>query len=366
MDTSPAQQPASFPAEGTLSAVHAVSFSGAGGEYFRIWIVNVLLSLITLGIYSAWAKVRRMNYFYRHTSLAGSSFEYHAQPLAILKGRILAVVLLVVWNIAPEIHPFVFVVVFIAGFCILPWLITSALRFRLHNSGYRGLRFRFLGRVKEAAKVFVLWPLLVVITLGIAYPYFKWQTKRFFFGHAAFGSLQAKFNAPVGPFYRIYVFVTFLAVLIPFAAGLVIIVFFRDMFGDASASNPRELAEWTILLIFGPGVLIALIIYMSIWSFIRARIHVVCWDGLTLAEHRVSCQLNPWKFSGIALLNLLLIFLTFGLYKPFSDIRLAGLLARSIELHCAGDLSNALAGAAAQTRAAGEEAAELFDVEIGL
>jgi uncharacterized membrane protein YjgN (DUF898 family) len=317
-------------------------------------------------VYSAWAKVRRMNYFYRHTSLAGSSFEYHGQPIAILKGRILAVLLLVAWNVAPEIHPVFFLVVFIAGLCILPWLITSALRFRLHNSGYRGLRFRFLGRIGEAAKVFLLYPLFVVITLGLAYPYFKWRTKKFFFGHAAFGSLQAKFNAPVRPFYRIYIFVAFLAVLIPLVVALSLIVYFRNTFGDGSVSDPRELADWAKLLFIAPAVLISFILYLSIWAFIRARIHVVCWDGLTVGEHRLSCQLNSWKFAGIALLNLLLIFLTLGLYKPFSDIRLAGLLAQSIQLHCAGDLSNALAGAAAETRAAGEEAAELFDVDIGL
>src|SRR5512145_1992685 len=27
-------------------------FTGEGGEYFRIWIVNILLSIVTLGIYS--------------------------------------------------------------------------------------------------------------------------------------------------------------------------------------------------------------------------------------------------------------------------------------------------------------------------
>ena len=64
-------------------------FTGTGGEYFRIWIVNVMLSVVTLGIYSAWAKVRRLQYFYRHTRISGASFDYHGNPLAILKGCIL-------------------------------------------------------------------------------------------------------------------------------------------------------------------------------------------------------------------------------------------------------------------------------------
>ena len=66
-------------------------------EYFRIWIVNLLLSLVTLGIYSAWAKVRRLRYFYGHTSVDGGTFGYHASPIAILKGRLIAYAVLACW-----------------------------------------------------------------------------------------------------------------------------------------------------------------------------------------------------------------------------------------------------------------------------
>ena len=39
-----------------------IEFSGSAREYFGIWIVNLILTIITLGIYSAWAKVRRQIY----------------------------------------------------------------------------------------------------------------------------------------------------------------------------------------------------------------------------------------------------------------------------------------------------------------
>ncbi|WP_373776122.1 DUF898 family protein, partial [Neisseria dentiae] len=37
-------------------------FHGNAGEYFNIWIVNIFLTIITLGIYGPWAKVRRLRY----------------------------------------------------------------------------------------------------------------------------------------------------------------------------------------------------------------------------------------------------------------------------------------------------------------
>ncbi|MDR1708461.1 MAG: DUF898 domain-containing protein, partial [Candidatus Accumulibacter sp.] len=59
---------------------HRLSFAGSGGEYFRIWIVNLMLSIVTLGFYSPWAKVRREQYFHRNTLLDGSGFDYHGDP----------------------------------------------------------------------------------------------------------------------------------------------------------------------------------------------------------------------------------------------------------------------------------------------
>ena len=67
---------------------HQFEFTGTANEYFRIWIVNVFLSVITLGIYSAWAKVRTRQYFYANTKLDGHPFEYLGNPIAILKGNL--------------------------------------------------------------------------------------------------------------------------------------------------------------------------------------------------------------------------------------------------------------------------------------
>jgi hypothetical protein len=56
----------------------AFVFTGEWTEYFKIWIVNVLLTIVTLGIYAAWAKVRKRRYFYANTKLFGHTFEYLA------------------------------------------------------------------------------------------------------------------------------------------------------------------------------------------------------------------------------------------------------------------------------------------------
>ena len=94
-----------------------ISFEADGAEYFRIWITNIALTVVTLGIYSAWAKVRRQQYFYRTTRLDGSSFDYHGQPLAILKGRLVGFALFSTYSWAGYVSPIfaVFVAVCIAA-----------------------------------------------------------------------------------------------------------------------------------------------------------------------------------------------------------------------------------------------------------
>jgi uncharacterized membrane protein YjgN (DUF898 family) len=91
-------------------------FLGSGSEYFRIWIVNLLLSVLTVGIYSAWAKVRREQYFHRATRLAGAAFDWDASPIAILRGRVLAVVLLIAVQAASLPSPLA-----PAAFSLLAW-----------------------------------------------------------------------------------------------------------------------------------------------------------------------------------------------------------------------------------------------------
>lgn len=145
--------PADFAREATASAAPrtlALSFTGDGREYFRIWVVNLFLTLATFGIYSAWAKVRRLQYFDRNTILAGASFDFHGNPKAVLVGRMLSVLLLVAYHYAFGFST-TFGLVTIAGLLLaFPYLMRGALRFRLGNTSYRGLRLGFDGTVGQA------------------------------------------------------------------------------------------------------------------------------------------------------------------------------------------------------------------------
>ncbi len=181
-----------------------VVFTGNAGEYFGIWIVNLLLSIITLGIYSAWAKVRRKKYFYNNTLIDGVGFDYHASPIAILKGRIIAVILFVLYQVLAGFSPVAAVVLLIAFLFALPWIVVRGLTFNARNSSHRGLRFDFDGSYLQAALTFVLYPILVVITLGLALPFVAQRVNQFAFNHHKFGISRFQMQALVKDFYMVY------------------------------------------------------------------------------------------------------------------------------------------------------------------
>ena len=142
-------------------------FHGKTGEYFGIWIVNVLLSIVTLGIYSAWAKVRNKQYFYGNSELAEERFEYLAKPLQILLGRIIAVVLVIIWAVSPMVSELLQVILMLAFVAIMPILVVKNLRFDSRVTRYRNVRFDFVGSYGGAYMALMVMPFIGMLIFAV-------------------------------------------------------------------------------------------------------------------------------------------------------------------------------------------------------
>ena len=169
-----------------------IIFSGSAGEYFRIWIVNLFLTVLTLGIYAAWARVRTRRYFHAHTLLAGQSFDYLANPWYILKGNLVIVTGFLIYMFVNSYDPLYSIAVLIVFYLVLPFLIYKSLRFNAYNTTYRNIRFRFLGSLKESYKTYLLIPMLIPLTLGLIVPYWMFRRKKYFFKNFCFTSFIAQ------------------------------------------------------------------------------------------------------------------------------------------------------------------------------
>ena len=204
-------------------------FHGNGSDYFRIWIVNLLFSILTLGIYSAWAKVRTKRYFYGNTELAGDRFEYLASPIAILKGRLIAVAALLVYSFAGYISVTVGWIAFALLLALIPLAVVQSRRFNSSNSAWRGVRFGFDGGHRQAYPPHLFWPAFGFATLGLGLPYAWHKSNQFQYNHYRFGTTRSNSTANVQGFYVI-------GISIVFAVILILVLFLVFLFSTAQLS----------------------------------------------------------------------------------------------------------------------------------
>lgn len=342
--------------------IEPFAFSGTGGEYFRIWIVNLFLTILTLGIYSAWAKVRRLRYFYGNTRLAGSAFEYHGKPLQILKGRLIALGVLVFFVLLTAIWPvtnLLFVLVLLIG---TPWIIVKARTFHMRMSSYRNIRFNFRQDYGEAARIFIGLAMLISLTLGLIYPYWSFRRYQFVITNTSYGTTPFGFIAKPGIFYRIY----FIALLfwIPVLWGFFLVVGSVAPVEDTGGANPPDPRELARLL---PVVLLSIVIpYFLATSFLKKSLGNASLGNALVGPHRLLSDMRLWPLLKIYVVNTLLIALTLGLFLPFAQVRLARYRFETLSLEVHGGLDAFVADQQSQVAAAGQELGEFLDIDLGL
>lgn len=235
--------PAPAPAPVTT---HRFSFNGSAGEFTRIWWANMLLTICTLGIYSAWAKVRTRKWLYGNAELAGSTFNYHADPKAILKGRVIVVGFYMWLVLLSKFIPAIGGAFLLIILAVLPWIMIRSLRFNAVNTSYRGVRMDFATDYSGAYMLVLLKFLVVILTLGLAWPWWRASWMRFLAQHR-YGTAAFTVEVPVGSVYAIYARALGIFVLmIALVAGVMVATGLSTMLSEAvdgfSAVNGKQQA----------------------------------------------------------------------------------------------------------------------------
>ena len=127
-----------------------VEFTGSGSEYFRIWIVNLLLIIVTLTLYTPFARARRLAYFYANTRVGGHALGFHGNPWKMLRGYLLVAGLGAAYAVALRLAPLAASAAVLLFAVLWPALWRASMQFRLGNTSWRGLRFRFVGSMRDA------------------------------------------------------------------------------------------------------------------------------------------------------------------------------------------------------------------------
>lgn len=320
-------------------------FRGDGAEYFKIWIVNILLTIVTLGVYSAWAKVRNKRYFYSNLYLDGESFRYLADPITILKSRVIAVVVFVAFVVLSELFPVAGVVLALALMGITPLLVVRSLNFNHRVSAYRNIQFRFGASYGEAAMALLVWPILGVLTLGLLYPYAVRKSSEFLVRNSRYGTADFDFEATTWDYGRI--FLIFFGVLI---ATLTL-----------TAGFPMLVGDWAI----GLSSIVALAGYLFAGAYLTVMLTNVYYNSASLQAHEFAANLEVLGYTKVFVVNAILTVVTLGLFLPFAKVRMAKYRADHTQFIAAGSLEEFAAAEREQVSALGEELGEVFDFDVG-
>ncbi|HWP20123.1 MAG TPA: YjgN family protein [Burkholderiaceae bacterium] len=371
-----------------------VEFTGSGSEYFRIWIVNLLLTLVTLGLYYPWAKVRKLRYFYGNTWLGGHSLDFHGEPKKMLRGTVLAGALFFVYARASEFSAVAALVAAVALAALWPLLLRGALQFRLGHTSWRGLRLAFAGSTADAYKALMI-PLLlfllptalvaangeereaalldgagllramgaVWLLFAVGLPYFHWRLKKYQHDHLRLGQLQTELRLGPRPVYGVYLRTLLLLLALPAVFGLV-------AWWWASGRQGALSQQWIIaLLVFGWALFVfgGLYLYMVVVPYFTVAMQNLVWTKTGNRYLRFRSELRLGRYLGLQLKNWLLVLVTLGLYWPWAAVATRRLRLESVTLVSRVDLDD-LVAALQQRRgdAAADMADDLLGLDIGL
>ena len=392
LDAASAAAAAPLPAE---ARVLEIRFTGSGSEYFRIWAVNLLLILVTLGLYLPFAKARRIRYFHANTLVDGQALGFHGDPWKMFRGFLLLVLLMAAYSGAGHLSSTAAFIAFLILCAVWPALWRASLQFRLGNTSWRGLRMSFEGSLRSAylACAPVYLPTIVLVGVsqllmhesadraasvsgGVAGSYFvalaavgllaPWSLalfKRYQHGGYRIAGQHSQVDLPVGKVYGLEL-KTFLVALAPVFAS-VAIAFLG--FGLARSMGAEKNQGVGVLIGTGTVLLAYLLMFAVVMPYGAARMQDLVWNRTRSEALSFRSELSFTALFLLTLKNWLLTALTLGLYRPFAAVATARMRLQAVQIETWEEPSDWVSAAATgHADATGDVAGDFFGIDMGL
>lgn len=340
---------------------HQVKFSGDAKEYFGIWIVNILLSIITLGIYSAWAKVRTNRYFYGNTSIDGHAFDYHATGKQILIGRIIVVGALIAMQILTQVAPIVGLILLLVYLGLFPWLIVKGLRFSRRMTSYRNVRFDFKGSYGGAFWAFIALPFLNVLTIYLITPFVSRTLSHFVAKNSRYGDREFDLEMPIAPLYKVFAIALTSALILTAVLSFIAL---QSGLLNGIASGPSGIG--TIIAIYAAFIPVFIIFGIGYLAY-KIVVRNTLYNHLLLDnKHSFGSTLTFGQYAFIAITNIIVVVLTLGLMSPWAKVRMARYVASQTTVSVNGSLEEYTSSVQSSAGVVGSEFMDMEGVDVGL
>jgi len=304
-------------------------FSGDGATYFGIVALNVVLTVLTLGLYYPWAKAAYRKYIWNETEFLGSRFVFNGTGREMFKGFIIAYVIIVGMYITLTttslfgVEAFFVIGFYFAFMLLIPFAIYGAWRYRVSRTSWRGIYFSFEGSFGEFLRLFLLHGLLSVLTFGIYSPWMRVKLQKFLFENTRIGNLYLDFKADGGELLGINI------------GGYIFSV-----------------------ITFG--------LYLPIWVKNRFNFTI---NNTFIDDGDQAIRLHSTLKNGEAwstlFINGLLLFFTLGLAYPWTFMRKMDMYFNNVTIPGEFDYDNLAQASQMFDDATGDEMSDIFDLDLG-
>ncbi len=304
---------------------HQIRFDGTAGRYFGIWIVNLVLTILSLGLYYPWAKTNLRKFIWNETRLNDDKFVYHGTGQELFKGFIITYAALFALMTLVYFTNWGIILFYLALIVIVPFAMFGSWKYKMTRTSWRGIFFTFDGDFQEFLKIWFVHGLLTLVTFGI-YGAWAWvKLRQYLFAHTKIGQNRLDFVGEGG-----------------------------ELFG---------------LNLLG-GILMMITLYIYTPWFIKDRFNFAVNNTVIKhpnGEDRLISNLTGGKVFEVMIVNFLLLVVTAGLAFPLTFVRSRQMFTDHLEIPANVNLDLLEQGDIKQEGGnVGDEMVDAFDLDFDM
>jgi len=310
----------------------AFGFYGTWREYLPIALTNLLLIVVTLGIYRFWAKARERRYLWARTRFIDERLEWTGTGMELFVGGVLVILLFVIpYFVATQVGQAMmmrgetaiglalFVLPLLAIFYLMGVARFRAIRYRLSRTNWRGIRggsddpgFRYgwsyMWKTVAGYAAFGLGVPWAMVSLWNQ----RWRAM-------SFGPMRFTCSADFSPLmkrYLLFYFSPFLAIL-AVVAFVFAAAFGLQVDGEFDPQNPPI----GLMAAVGIAFLLFYLVLGFVWLAYYAKFFRIVVGEMTLGDLSFEFDAKTWDWIRLGLGDVALLVLTLGLGFVFLGYR---------------------------------------------
>lgn len=350
----------------------AIGFTGLGWDFFGIWLMNFVLSILTLGIYSFWGRTNIRRYLWQSTRYKDEAFEYTGTGGELFIGFLIVVFVVLLplsavnffvqiytqqgnfWVAGPLEGGTYLVILFLVGIAV-----HRVRRYRLSRTLWRGIRGALGGSSLRYAAYYFGYFLLNILSLGLTYPYTTVRLWGLLANDTWLGSGRFSFAASAKPLYKPFMVMWGIGAGACAITGVLAYVLYQKSGGSLENIDPETLPDFGAAV---AAIYLAIIpIAVAYMWFAAARYRLFA-SGTTFADDvAFKLDLSGGKFLGFSLFNLFIRIVSLNFASSFILIRGGRLIAARLQVIGEPDFE-AISQSTAEMPKFGEGLGEAFDV----